>query len=213
MLYPLFLNISGSAVLVVGGGAVAARKTTDLLEAGAEVALIAPELCAELRERVEKSEVKAHLRTYRPGDVRGKKLVIASVDSHRINRLIAEDAKKHGVLCNVVDQPELCDFHVPARVKRGLLQVAISTGGASPAMARRIRTELEGKFGPGYEQLMDVLLELRHTVRHKKPAQPQERRRILEAFLDSGIPELLLEEIDMKTFQQEFEQWKSRHLK
>ena len=114
------------------------------------------------------------------------------------------------IFCNVVDQPELCTFQVPAVVRQGLLQIAISTGGASPALARRIRQELEKQFGPAYEELLDGLLELRNCLRQKYPLDAARRRELLESFLDSPAPKLLLEQLDSHSFAIELEKWKSR---
>ncbi len=137
-------------------------------------------------------------------------LVIAATDDPELNRKVFADAAKARIFCNVVDQPQLCTFHVPAVVRQGLLQIAISTGGASPALAARIRRELEEQFGPAYGELLEGLLELRNCFRKKYPEDAGRRRELLESFLDSPGPNLLLEQLDSHSFAVELKKWKSR---
>ncbi len=209
-LYPIFLNISGAPVLVVGGGRVAARKARDLLASGAVVTAVAPEFCDEMVKMAAGTGVELQRRPYSCGDLEGKVMVIAATGSEDVNRRVFEDARRPGVLCNVADHPGLCDFHVPARMRRGLLQIAVSTGGASPAMARRIREELENKYTDGYGILMEAMLEMREFLKCEGPESRKERRRLLEDFLDSGAPEVLIEGEDGEAFRAEVENWKGR---
>ena len=208
-LYPIFLRLAGAEALVVGGGKVAARKIADLLESGALVTIVAPDLSEEAERIVNNENIAIHKRTYESGDIEGKKLVIAAADSET-NQRVADDARRIGAPVNVVDQPELCDFHAPAKIRRGLLQVAVSTGGASPAMAKRLRARLEGQFPPAWSELMDALAELREAVKSAMPDDQKERQRMLEGFIDSGAPELLIEKNDPEAFREELERWKER---
>lgn len=209
-LYPIFTDLAGRGVLVVGGGTVAARKVRRLVQAGARVTVVAPELCAGLRETAADPHVDVMKREYRSADIEGKWLVVAATDDEELNRRVSAEAAAARIFCNVVDQPELCTFQVPARVRRGLLQIAISTGGASPALARRLRVELEDQFGPAYALLLETMADLREHVQAKYPDRPKRRRELLESFLDSSAPALLLEKRDRQAFQREVERWKTR---
>ena len=209
-LYPIYLDLTDRTVLVVGGGVVAARKVTSLLERELPVTVIAPEISPELEKHTGNSTLVIHRRPYRSADLADHWLVIAATDDPELNRKVFADAAKARIFCNVVDQPQLCTFHVPAVVRQGLLQIAISTGGASPALAARIRRELEEQFGPAYGELLEGLLELRNYFRQKYPLDAARRRELLESFLDSPAPQLLLEQLDSHSFAVELEKWKSR---
>ncbi len=159
--YPIYLDIKDKRCVVVGGGEVAYRKALVLKEAGAEVIVIAP----EFYEKFSAEKDVALLRQGYSGEcLQGAFLVIAATNDKEINQKIWEDAQRHGLLVNVVDQPELCNFIVPSVVNRGELQISISTGGASPALAKRIRQELESLFGPEYSELTQLLSKLRPMV-------------------------------------------------
>ena len=209
-LYPIYADLTSRSVLVVGGSLVAARKVRALLERQIRVTVVAPEVCPELQEMMADAGLVIHQRGYRPGDLAEHWLVIAATDDSELNQTVFAEAAEARVFCNVVDQPNLCTFHVPAVVRRGLLQIAISTGGASPALAKRIRQELEEQFGLGYGELLEGLLELRNYFRQKYPLDAARRREVLESFLDSAVPKLLLEELDSKSFAIELEKWKSQ---
>jgi precorrin-2 dehydrogenase / sirohydrochlorin ferrochelatase len=207
-LYAAFLNLQGRPALVVGGGKVAGRKAASLLEAGAIVTVVTPRVCKSLENDIARfAWVK---REYRASDLDGQWLVAAATDDPRVNKQVSEDAARARVWCNVVDAPELCTFQAPSVLSRGLLQIAVSTGGASPALARRIRKRLETEFGPAYGEFIDSLADLRRHVRAKYPEDEACRRRLLEGFLDSSAQALLLERGDREAFQRELERWKSR---
>lgn len=159
--YPIYLDIKGKRCVVVGGGEVAYRKVLSLKEAGAEVVVIAPEF---YKEFMSERDVTLLRQKYSGECLSGAFLVIAATDDKEINQEIWEDAQRHGLLVNVVDQPELCNFIVPSVVNRGELQISISTGGASPALAKRIRQELESLFVPEYSELTQLLSKLRPLV-------------------------------------------------
>jgi len=154
--YPVYLDLMGRRCLVVGGGQVALRKVEGLLEAGAEVTVIAPEVAAAMPE-----EVTVIRRPFHPADLDGVMLVIAATNDEQVNWQVAKEAEDCGILVNVVDDPPNCSFILPSVVRRGALCIAISTGGASPTLARRLREQLETEFGPEYAQL----IELMHTLR------------------------------------------------
>jgi precorrin-2 dehydrogenase / sirohydrochlorin ferrochelatase len=137
--YPVFLDLHGRAALVAGAGKVALRKTRGLLEAGARVTVVAPEWLPEF----ETLAVKLVRRRFRRGDLEGALLAFAATSDRRVNRAVAVEAKRRGILVNVADSAAECDFLVPARVRRGNLQIAISTGGTDPRVAAGLRRKIE----------------------------------------------------------------------
>ena len=155
--YPALLDLKDRLVLLVGGGRVAARKLASLLEAGARVRLVSLGLCPEARELAQGERVELHQRGFQAGDVEGAWLVISATDNEELNRAVAQAAEAAKVFVNVVDVPPLCSFIVPAVVRRGELTLAVSTGGASPAAARRLRQSLEGQFGPEWGDYLAIL--------------------------------------------------------
>ncbi len=163
--HPILLDLHGEPVVVIGGGEVAERKVAALVESGARVTVIAPALTAALRARAERGEIAIQLRPYAAGDLAGYRLAYAATDDSGISRLAHAEARERGVWLNVADQPELCGFTVPAVVRRGELTIAISTGGASPALARQIREQLEGEFGDEYAHALVLLRRVRERVR------------------------------------------------
>lgn len=146
---------------MVGGGQVALRKVGVLIEHGAAVEVISPDLCLELQRLAESKEVRTLSREYQSGDLRGAFVVIAATDNSDINRKVAEEAKKNAVLVNVVDDAENSDFIIPSYLRRGDVTVAISTAGRSPALARKIRTRLEKDLGNEYASLTNLISEVR----------------------------------------------------
>ena len=153
VLYPIFLDLSGRRCVVVGGGEVANRKARKLLQARAGVVVISPEIKPEL----ESVAVEVRRRPYRDGDLEGAYLAFAATDSRGANAAVAREAKERGIPVNVADGPFEGDFALPAVLRRGRLQVAVSTGGASPTLARRIKNELEERFGPEWAGIVERL--------------------------------------------------------
>jgi len=181
--YPVVLDLSGRAALVVGGGAVALRKARALAEAGARVRVVAPQILTECRED---TRIECVCEAYAARHVQGARVVVAATDSEETNARVAADARQAGALVNVVDRPELCDFIVPSQVRRGDLLVAISTGGAAPSLARRLRERLEQDFGPEYETYLAVLREVREDLKSRNLA-PEVRRRVFERLTEDDI--------------------------
>lgn len=165
--YPVFLKISGKKCVVVGGGQVARRKVKTLLEHGASVEVISPEPCPELNKLVERGEIRLLRRGYQAGDLEGAFLAIAATDNRALNRQVLKEAQERAVLVSVADDPENSDFIVPSAVRRGTLSIAVSTGGVSPALARKIRTRLEEEFGDEYASLVRLVGEVRAEVRRR----------------------------------------------
>jgi len=184
--YPVFLRVADRRCVVVGGGEVAARKVESLLAAGAAVAVVSPALTAGLARRAARGEIEHVDRPYRPGDLEGALLAYAATDDEALHAGIARDAAASGVLLNVVDRPQWCQFIVPSIVSRGDLTVAVSTGGGSPALARRVRADVERALGPEYERALEVLARLRRHLQ-ELPLSTAERQRILTGLVASDL--------------------------
>jgi len=187
--YPIAIDVTNKKCLVVGGGEVALRKAQSLSDAGAVVTVIAPEIDSRIMEI---PGVKIGRRTYREGDAAGYVLVFTATGDRTINAAVSAEAKRNGIPVNVVDDPELCSFIVPSSVRRGDLLIAITTSGKSPALSKKIRRELEERYGPEYVDFVDMLGELRDEVKEKYPTQT-EREAAFNRLINCGILELLRE--------------------
>jgi len=185
---PLFLNVKNKTCLVVGGGEVAARKVVLLRKAGANVTVVAPELCPDLTKLADNVQIKHESRRYRQTDLDGVRLVIAATDDTGVNQQISEQAEQRGIPVNVVDQPQLCSFIVPSIIDRSPVVAAVSTGGASPVLARIIRTRLETLIPAGYGRLADLANRFRDRVKKQFKSSP-ERRRFWEQVLNGSVAE------------------------
>lgn len=159
--YPAFINLSGKLCVVVGGGKVAERKVFSLLHSGAEIKVISPVLTDTLEKQKNKGRIRHIKRNYKSGDLIGAFLVIAATDDERINTKVSNDA---ACLVNVVDIPEMANFIVPSVVKRGPMTIAVSTSGASPAMAKRIRKELELSYNKDFGRYLSFLRQIREKM-------------------------------------------------
>jgi len=177
-LFPMFLKLSGRPCLVVGAGSIAESKIVSLLEAGGRLRVVAPEATPQVRSWAQSNEIQWHQRPFEPHDLDGIFLVVADTSSTELHKRIFEEATRRGVLCNIVDVPALCDFYYPAVVQRGALQIAISTSGESPALAQRLRKQLEEHFGAEYEEWLAQLGEARDKVQ-SAGLDPEERKRLL----------------------------------
>ncbi len=155
--YPVNLDIRKRRCLVVGGGRVAARKVNTLIQCGAVVTVVSPENSPSIGQLAADQAIILKLRAYRSSDVVGMFLVIGATDDETLNRRINVDAESQNLLCNIADRPEICNFILPAIVRRGDFVMAISTAGKSPAFAKHIRKRLEADFGSEYGDLLDLL--------------------------------------------------------
>lgn len=185
--YPIMIDLAGKKCLIVGGGHVACRKALSLRDAGAQITVISPEICTEL-EQIDNITIEK--RPYRTGDIEDFVLIFAATGNRDLNAEISEDAVKAGRQVNVVDDPELCSFIVPATLCRGSLLIAITTSGKSPALAKKIRLELEREYGPEYAEFVDLLGELRDEVK-KRYETPQDREAVFDRLIESGILQVL----------------------
>jgi siroheme synthase-like protein len=178
-LFPISVSLKGRKTVVVGAGNVAAAKAEGLLRAGAEVIVIAPRANDWVRQQARDARLTWQQREFAAGDLDRVFLVIAATDSSAVNEAVFRASAERGVLCNVVDDPEHCDFFFPAVVRRGALQIAISTGGHSPALAHRLRVELEQQFGPEYEAWVEEVGRQRREILSRDMAE-EDRRRLLD---------------------------------
>ena len=191
-LYPMFLNLDGARVLVVGGGAVAARKVLSLARCGALATVVAPVVCDEIRALSDSYPIVLHGREFQPDDVAGKRLVIAATACADVNEAVVAECRRLGVWVNVVDDPARCDFHVPAVVERGPVQVAISTGGKVPTLSRWLKDELSEIIEPSLGVYAKLLAEARQRIRQAySDRSDDERRRAMEMVLASEARGLL----------------------
>jgi precorrin-2 dehydrogenase/sirohydrochlorin ferrochelatase len=189
--YPIAVDLTDKRVLVVGGGAVALRKVETLIEFGARVTVVAPEVTPEIEQLAESGRIELKRRAYEQKDVAERPvLAIAATDSREVNSRVSKDARAANILVNVADDPELCSFIVPAAVKRGNLTISINTAGKSPALARRVRERIEEAIGPEYGELADLLGEMRELAKQQIESQPV-RERVFRSILDSEIIDLL----------------------
>ena len=177
-LFPIFLKLEGRRVLLVGAGHIAEQKLQGLLDAGAKVVVIAEIAGATFTKLAKQQRIELHLRAFRPGDVKNAALVIAATGDAVINQNIYDAASANNILCNAVDEPSRCDFYYPAVVRRGDLQIAISTNGKSPALAQRIRAELEARFGEEYSEWLAWLGSVREVL-FRHAIEPERRRQVL----------------------------------
>ncbi len=191
-LYPLYLKIEGRRCVVIGGGAVARRKVASLLDYGARVTVVSPELCPNLEERAARGEIELFRRVFDADDLNGATLAIAATSNEQVNRAVLAAGRAAGVWVNVVDVPDLCDFYVPASIRRGPIEIAIGTSGQCPALAKRLRIEIEKAVGPEYEPYAALCGRLRTALKAHVPEA--ERRASAESeFLDSPALALLAE--------------------
>jgi precorrin-2 dehydrogenase/sirohydrochlorin ferrochelatase len=162
--YPVMLDIEGKKCTVIGGGRVAIRKVESLIECGAIVTVISPEVIAEFERLASGRMVELEKRPYLRGDLRGSFLVFVATDDNEVNKACQQEAEEEGILINVVDVPQLCDFIVPAVHRQGNLTITVSTDGKSPMFSRKIREDLEKTYGPQYKIIIDVLGEIREKA-------------------------------------------------
>lgn len=189
-LYPVNLNIDGRSCLVIGGGAVAGRKVQSLLAAKAGVTVMSPGTTPLLADLAAAGRVRHISEAYRPGAIDDFFIVICATDDPAVNRAAAAEARARGALVNVVDAPELCDFTVPAQVCRGDLLLTVSTGGKSPAFARRLREELEDRYGPEYGVYLELIAGTREWMKEGVAASAQ-RGRFWREAIDADVLGLL----------------------
>ena len=180
--YMACLDLAGRRCVVVGGGSVGVEKVRGLLATGARVTVVAPEVAPQLHEL----DVVWRPRRYRERDLAGAFLVVAATEDRRVNERVHRDAEARGILCNVADVPELCNFILPAVHREGPIAIAVSTGGASPALAKRIRSDIAARIGPEHAELARRLQRLRPAAKRRFPSY-EERRDDFESLVERAL--------------------------
>ena len=188
--FPMFFQLENRPCLVVGGGDVAARKVSLLVRAGGKVSVISPDLCESLQGRLSAEEITHLAKNFEAGDLSGYVLVIAATDDRSVNQQISQLAQQQNIPVNVVDQPESCTFIVPSMIDRSPVQVAVSTGGASPVLARLLRARLETIIPSAYGKLGQLMEEFRGKVK-KVITDPDKRRSFWETVVQGPIAEMV----------------------
>ncbi len=163
-LFPMFVKLAGRQVLVVGAGKVGEPKIEGLLETGARIRVVALQPSPQVREWAHEGRVELEVRAFTNDDLAGAFLAVVATNSRTLNERVYHEAQRRGILCNVVDVPDLCDFYYPSVVRRGDLQIAVSTAGQSPSLAQKIRQQLEKQFGAGYAAWVAELGETRQLI-------------------------------------------------
>ena len=187
--FPIFLDLCSSKVVVIGAGPVAERKARSLLRAGAKVTVVAPQSTAGLQKLAAAGKIRWLARPYRPSDLNGAVLAFSATDHPEVERQVAADAARRSIPVNCAGSPEYGSFLVPARVQRGRLQIAVSTGGASPVLARKLAQQLKKWIGPEYAEWTRLLARLRPRI--VKSVAPENRPRLLEQLAGNKILQLL----------------------
>lgn len=189
-LFPAFLKLAGRRCVVIGAGRVAQEKIDGLLRAGAKVRVVAPRATPRIRAWARARKISWDARPFRPSDLVGAFLAVAATSSPALHASIYSQARRRGVLCNVVDDPEHCDFYYGAVVRRGALQIAISTEGHSPALAQRLRKKIEREIGSEYETWLKEIGAVRRKLLSDKKLTSARRKLLLHCLAsDSSFKE------------------------
>jgi siroheme synthase-like protein len=188
--YPICLDLQKRPVLVVGGGIIAEGKALQLVEAQAHVHIVSPTLTETLRQKVEQGIIIYRQGEFIEADLENKVLVISATNIQAVNEAVAQAAQARNLLCNVVDQPALCNFITPSLVTRGDLQIAISSSGKSPTVAQRVKREISNVIGAEYETLLEIAVELRTEAKQIFP-DFNTRRDFLKLFVESEALDLI----------------------
>ncbi|HET6419332.1 MAG TPA: bifunctional precorrin-2 dehydrogenase/sirohydrochlorin ferrochelatase [Geobacteraceae bacterium] len=188
--FPILVDIRGKLAVIVGGGAVARRKCLSLLDAGAAVTIISPELAPDLMDLVSERRIDHLAREYRLGDLKNAFLVFAATGNREVNLAVAAEASAAGILVNVVDYPEHGSFTSPAVVSRGDLLLSVSTGGKSPALSGKIRRDLEARFGEEFDPALQLLASIREKLLTEKRTGKYNKK-LFDALLAHDLPGLI----------------------
>jgi precorrin-2 dehydrogenase/sirohydrochlorin ferrochelatase len=192
-LFPMFVKLRTRLCIVVGGGEVAASKIPGLVAAEAKILVIAPEVKEAIAARVQAGQIDWRRKVFEPADLNGAFLVVAATNVPDVNHEVYSEAEARGIFCNVVDDPDYCHFYYPSVVRRGELQIAISTEGLSPALAQRLRRELELQFGPEYERWLKWLGAVRKFLRSTKD-DPEKTKQLLHELASREMFEKFLQQ-------------------
>ncbi|AFU12087.1 MULTISPECIES: NAD(P)-binding protein [Bacillus] len=204
-MYPLTVQVNKKRVVVIGGGKVAGFKIIPLLKQGADIVVVSPELDVNLVKLVEEKKIRWYQREYEKSDIKDAFLVVAASSDSILNEQVAEDAAKNQ-LVNVITNPESGNVHFPAAIHRGLLNIAVSTGGASPKLAKKIRDDIANKYDETYEIYLDFLYEVRVKLKDLQ-LEKKERHILLQEVLKSayvqneGKREQFLQELEERVLK------------
>jgi siroheme synthase-like protein len=190
--YPIYIDIEDRAVLIIGGGVVCARKAETMMRYGARVTIVSPEITEEIAAWEQAGALAVHRKMYMESDLEGASIVIASTDDPCVNARVARDCRRRRIPVNVVDVTHLCEFIVPAIIEKGSIQIAISTGGKSPALARTLKEDLQRTIGPEYAEVNDLLGTLRKSAKKVLPTDI-DRKRFFDGIIAAGLLDLLRE--------------------
>jgi precorrin-2 dehydrogenase/sirohydrochlorin ferrochelatase len=195
--YPLNLDINTRDCLVIGGGQVGTRKVNGLLKCGAMVSVICPDATEKIIELAAQKKIIWHKRRYQSNDMQNRFLVIGATNDEWLNRKIHKDAQALKVLCNIADRPEICNFILPAVVQRGDLVITVSTNGKSPALAKKLRKELQQSYGEEYEPLLGLMGAIRKKLL-KEAHAPETHKPLFEALVNGDLA-AAIKNNDLKT--------------
>ncbi|UCD31344.1 MAG: bifunctional precorrin-2 dehydrogenase/sirohydrochlorin ferrochelatase [Desulfobacterales bacterium] len=188
--YPVFLDVKHRHCLVVGGGSVGARKVSTLLDCNATVTVVSPTISAKLNELAKKATLIIKKRPFLLSDLKNKFLVIGATDNQELNRQIHAEAERLGILCNIADRPEACNFILPSIVKKGDLVIAISTSGSSPAFAKKLRKDFESQFGNEYAEFLELMGAIRKKLLAKNH-KSEVHKPLFEQLINRGLVEMI----------------------
>jgi len=188
--YPIYIDIEDRDVVIIGGGNVCARKAETMMKYGARVTVVSPEFTDEIEGWARDGALAIKRKTYEDADLEGANIVIASTDDQSVNERVAADCRRRRIPVNVVDVTPLCEFIVPAIIQSGSIQIAVSTGGKSPALGRTLKEDLQRFVGPEYAEVNDVLGTLREGAKSVLPTDV-DRKRFFDGIIARGILDML----------------------
>ena len=188
--YPVYLDIENRNCLVVGGGSVGTRKVLTLLACGANVTVVSTAVTEKLKELSNNGLIRLKERSFQPTDLDDRFLVIGATDRQELNFNIHAEAERRGLLCNIADRPEVCNFILPSIVNRGDLIIAISTSGKSPAFAKRLRKHLEKEFGNEYAEFLNLMGAIRKKLL-SQDHEPEAHKHLFEQLIERDLVQMI----------------------
>lgn len=188
--YPIYLDIRDRNCLVVGGGSVGSRKVETLLDCGAKVTVVSIDAAETLKKLSDRGVIQMKERAFQSADLDNMFLVIGATDNEALNFEIYAAARRRGVLCNIADRPEACNFILPSIVNRGDLIIAISTSGKSPAFAKKLRKQLEAQFGSEYAEFLELMGAIRKKLL-SKDHEPEAHKHLFEQLIERDLVQLI----------------------
>ncbi|ALP37867.1 siroheme synthase [Paenibacillus sp. IHB B 3084] len=203
---PISLNCKNKLCCIVGGGRIAERKVKGLMESGAFITVISPNITPDLQVLADHKQLHWVNRVYREGDLQGAFLVYAATDRREVNNTVAHEAVRRGILVNVADRSEDADFITPGIIRRGRLTISVSTAGAGPAVTSEITSALDTLFGSEYEPYLDFMYDMRQAIK-RTISSPQQRAKLLRRLASSGILEQIRRQEFTAWTQEEMDIW------